>query len=73
MLSLAMTRARAGIILFGDPGTLMRRSQWDGVVDMLDEWTSLREREIVLQLVRYLRGEGPIPGVFHLCQGGWKC
>src|SRR5262249_13375989 len=71
MLSLAMTRARAGVILFGDPATLARRGQWEGPVDLLDQWASLRERDIVIQLVHYLRGQGPIPTAFHLRQGGW--
>jgi superfamily I DNA and/or RNA helicase len=69
-LVLALTRARARLVLFGDPGTLARRSQWDSPLDHLDEAASARERHIVSQLVDYLHGRGPHPEAFHLCEGG---
>jgi hypothetical protein len=69
-LALALTRARARLVLFGDPGTLARRSQWENPLDHLDEAASARERCIVSQLVDYLHGRGPHPEAFHLCEGG---
>jgi hypothetical protein len=57
-LALAMTRARHKLILFADPGTLLRRAQWSGPVEQRDESTCLREREFLLRLVPYLHGQG---------------
>jgi hypothetical protein len=57
-LELALTRARSRLILIGDPGTLFRRSQWDGRVEHLDEASAARERELIGHLVRYIRGQG---------------
>jgi hypothetical protein len=71
LLALALTRARRQLVLLGDPGTLVRRSQWDGPVDSLDEAATARERAISLQLVHYLNGQGPLPRTFHLRQGSW--
>jgi hypothetical protein len=68
-LALALTRARSKLLVFGDPGTLMRRSQWEGPLDHLDEAAAARERELVVQLVHYLQGQGPHPGVFRLREG----
>src|SRR5262249_52071762 len=36
VLTQALTRAASGLLLFGDPGTLARRSQWHGALDHLD-------------------------------------
>ncbi len=69
MLALATTRAREKLTLFGDPGTLVRRSQWEGPLEHLDEAAAARERELITHLVRYLQGQGPQPQAFHLCQG----
>ncbi len=68
-LALALTRARGRVVLFGDPGTLARRSQWQRPVDHLDEAASAREQELVGELVRYLHGHGPHPRSFHLREG----
>jgi len=68
-LALALTRARDRLLLFGDPGTLVRRSQWLGRLDHLDEAAAARERELIAQLVRYLQGHGPHPRAFHLREG----
>ncbi|MBV9123725.1 MAG: hypothetical protein JO112_10245, partial [Planctomycetes bacterium] len=70
ILALALTRARAKLVLVGDPGTLARRCQWQGPVDHLDENASARERELISRLVRYLQGQGPHQQAFHLCEGG---
>jgi superfamily I DNA and/or RNA helicase len=68
-LALALTRARDRLLLFGDPGTLVRRSHWQGRLDHLDETAAAREREVIAQLVRYLQGHGPHPRAFHLREG----
>jgi hypothetical protein len=68
-LALALTRARARLIVFGDPGTLARRSQWEGPLDHLDEVAAARERKLVAQLLRYLQGQGRHSEEFHLCEG----
>jgi len=62
-------RARKKLVLFGDPGTLVRRSQWEGAVDQLDEPLAKHEREWVTGLVRYLQGEGERPAAFQLHEG----
>jgi hypothetical protein len=69
-LLLALTRARGRLVLFGDPGTLARRCQWEGPLEHLDEAASQRERDVIEHLVRYLHGQGPHPGAFHLSPGG---
>jgi hypothetical protein len=68
-LAQALTRAASALILFGDPGTLARRSQWHGALDHLDEPTARREGRLVAQLVQYLQGYGPHPSAFHMQEG----
>lgn len=68
-LSLALTRARQKLILFGDAGTLARRSQWEGPLDHLDGPTAGRERKFVAHLLGYLQGQGRYPEVFHVREG----
>jgi hypothetical protein len=65
-LALALTRARRQLILFGDPGTLARRSQWQGPLDHLGEIAAARERAVVGRLVDYLHGPGPQPPSFQV-------
>ncbi len=69
VLTQALTRAASGLILFGDPGTLARRSQWHGPLDHLDELAAQREGRLVSQLVHYLQGHGPHPASFHIQEG----
>ncbi|HEY7426584.1 MAG TPA: AAA domain-containing protein [Gemmataceae bacterium] len=69
VLTQALTRAASGLLLFGDPGTLARRSQWHGALDHLDESAAQREGRLVGQLVQYLQGHGPHPSVFHIQEG----
>jgi hypothetical protein len=69
MLALALTRARTRLLVFGDPGTLARRSQWEGPLEHLDDADAARERDLVAHLVRYLDGHGHDPRAFHFCQG----
>jgi hypothetical protein len=68
-LAVALTRARHQLILFGDPGTLARRGQWERAVDHLDEPTAAREREVVTRLCEYLQGKGTHARAFHLDEG----
>ncbi len=55
-LAEALTRPVDRLILFGDPGTLARRSQWQGAVDHLDERAAGAERRLIDQLVACLQG-----------------
>jgi hypothetical protein len=61
----ALTRARHRLILIGDAGTLLRRSQWEGPLDHLDEPSATRERELITHLITYLQGQAspmhPVP------------
>lgn len=65
----ALTRARSQVILIGDPGTLARRSQWQGRLDHLDENAARQEEVLIKDLVRYLQGKGKHAWAFHLCEG----
>lgn len=67
--ALALTRARLRLLLFGDPGTLVRRSQCAEPVDHLDSSTASRERALVAHLVACIQGQGERPAVFRLRQG----
>src|SRR5262249_32006206 len=66
-LALALTRACGRLILFGDPGTLARRSRWQAPLDHLDESNSAQEATLISRLVEYLQGRGPHPEVFRFC------
>jgi hypothetical protein len=66
LLELALTRAQERLWLIGDPGTLARRSLWNGPLDYLDEVSASRERQIIGKLVGYLQGEGRHPETFHI-------
>lgn len=65
-LVLALTRARTRLMVFGDPGTLVRRSHWQGRLDHLDEQAALREALCVGHLVHYLQGQGTFASAFHV-------
>jgi hypothetical protein len=65
-LILALTRARSRLMVFGDPGTLVRRSHWQGRLDHLDEHAALREAQCVGHLVHYLKGLGTFAWAFHV-------
>ena len=65
-LLVALTRARTRLTVFGDPGTLVRRSHWQGRLDHLDEHAALREGQCVGHLVRYLQGQGTFASAFHV-------
>ena len=68
-LELALTRARSRLILFGDPGTVARRTQWQGPVDHFNAAAAAREREILTNLLRYLQGQGGHARAFRLREG----
>jgi hypothetical protein len=65
-LILALTRPVARLLLFGDLGTLARRSQWQAPLDHLDECASRREHMLLAQLVNYAQGHGSHPMAFRL-------
>ncbi len=69
-LTQALTRARRRLVLFGDVGTMARRSQWEGAVDHLDESAALRERDLVVKLLDYIHGYGCRSETFLLREGG---
>jgi hypothetical protein len=50
-LVLALTRAVSRLVLFGDPGTLVRRSQWHGALDHLDETSGSLEQGLIARLL----------------------
>ena len=68
-LALALTRARERLVVFGDPGTLARRSQWEGPLDHLDEAAAGRERKLVARLLRCLPGQGRHTEAFPVREG----
>lgn len=47
-------RARCRIVFVGDPGTLARRSRWEGAIDHLDEADGESERRWVSALLPYI-------------------
>jgi hypothetical protein len=67
--SLALTRARARLLLFGDPGTLARRSQCFEPVDHLDPAAAARERSLIANLVASINGHGDRPAITRQRQG----
>jgi hypothetical protein len=52
----ALTRAAGRLVLFGDPGTMARRSQWHGALDHLDETAGSAEQGLIAQLLTELTG-----------------
>lgn len=53
-LLLALTRPAARLVVFGDPGTMSRRSQWFGALDHLDETTGPQEQALLAQLLAHM-------------------
>jgi hypothetical protein len=70
-LVLALTRAACRLVLFADPGTLARRSQWLDAVDHLDGPLALQEHGLISRLSAALHGaEAPVAnGAYHLHEG----
>jgi len=68
-LMLALTRARSRLIILGDPGTLMRRSQWEGPLEHLNEEAARQEQSLIARLVQQLQGRDADPQVApQVCQ-----
>ena len=65
----AFSRARCRLTIVGDPGTLVRRSQYEGRVDHLDERASAIERTWTARLVQYLNGHSHRNVRFRLTEG----
>jgi hypothetical protein len=65
----ALTRAVARLMLFGDPGTLVRRSQWHGALDHLDEWAGPLEQGLITQLLGELTEPEPMREKFRVAIG----
>jgi hypothetical protein len=66
----ACTRASRWLLLFGDPATLARRSQWEGMLDHLDEGAAQAERGLAARLVACIQGHGPAACALRLREGG---
>ena len=64
-LLLALTRATERLMVFGDPGTMARRSHWFGALDHLTEASGPVEQHVLAQLLAHLpEREAPArPGV----------
>jgi hypothetical protein len=54
-LPIALTRACKRLFVFGDPGTLQRRTQWSGPIDQLDSSAAQQELLRVKRLVACLQ------------------
>jgi hypothetical protein len=54
-LPIALTRASQRLFLFGDPGTLNRRTQWTGPLDQLDGCAAQQELLCLKRLVACLK------------------
>jgi hypothetical protein len=62
----ALTRPVARLVLFGDPGTLVRRSQWHGGLDHLDETAGSLEQALITQLLNELTDPEPVREKFRM-------
>jgi hypothetical protein len=54
-LALALTRPRQQLVVFGDLGTLVKRSHWQGPLDHLDAAAAQLEGQHVSRLLEYLQ------------------
>ncbi len=52
-LVLALTRATERLLVFGDPGTMTRRSQWFGALDHLTETTGPIEQALLSRILAH--------------------
>jgi hypothetical protein len=53
---IALTRARRQVFIFADPATLLRRAQFTGRLEPLDDAASAREAQLATALLRYCAG-----------------
>src|SRR5262249_29938225 len=68
-LRLCLTRPRPRVVVFGDAGTLARRTQWPGPVDHLDEHAAARERELIERLIRFWQRQPACAAAFPSIPG----
>jgi len=59
-LPLALTRARTRLLVFGDPGTLWKRTQWHGPLDHLDGNAAQQELAVLSRLAVLLQESNPV-------------
>jgi hypothetical protein len=57
-LPLALTRARGRLFVFGDPGSLCKRTNWHGPLDHLDAQSAHQELLRLSRLLTYLQKQG---------------
>ena len=57
-LPLALTRARGRLFVFGDPGSLCKRTNWHGPLDHLDAQSAHQELLRLSRLLAYLQKQG---------------
>jgi AAA domain len=58
-LPLALTRGRSRLFVFGDPGSLCKRTSWHGPLDQLDAPSAHQELVRLARLVAYLQKHAP--------------
>jgi hypothetical protein len=52
--AVALTRAVARVLVVGDPGTMLRRTQWQGALDHLDDSAGRREQALIAHFIGHL-------------------
>jgi hypothetical protein len=62
-LPLAVTRARSRLFVFADPGSLCKRTQWQGPLDQLDVHASQQEQIPLSRLLAFLQNHRAAPGL----------
>ena len=60
-LPLAFTRSRSRLLVFGDPGSLSKRTHWHGPLDQLDAHAAHQERVRLSRFLAYLQKHGLAP------------
>lgn len=60
-LSLALTRPRSRLFLFGDSGALFKRAHWTGPLEHLDAQAAQQELLCVSRLLAYIQKQKPMP------------
>ena len=58
-LPLAMTCARSRLLVFGDPGSLCKRTSWHGPLEHLDAHASQEEHLRLSRLLAFLQNQAP--------------
>lgn len=61
-LAVTLTRARQRLLIFGDPGTLMRRCQWQGPLEHLDPAQAHLEGQRLGRLMRHVQSSLGLAG-----------